>query len=154
MASRILGVDPGLSGASFILDADGKAQAFPTPILQLKKKTIDGYAYARWLDSLDPLPDLAVVELVGARPGQGGTSMFNFGFGTGLLVGLLQAHHVRVERVTPQVWKKALNVPAEKDGARARASVLMPRYAHHWPLKKDDGIAEAALLALYGRTHL
>lgn len=148
----ILGVDPGLYGASFVLYPDGSGVAFPTPILDLGKKQIDGYAYARWLDLLDPLPDVAVVELVGARPGQGGSSMFNFGFGTGLLVGLLQAHHISVERPTPQKWKKALHVPAEKDGARARASVLMPRHAHLWPRKKDDGIAEAALLALYGRT--
>jgi hypothetical protein len=41
-------------------------------------------------------------------------------------------------------------VPAEKDGARARASQLLPQHAGHWPLKKHDGRAEAALIALYG----
>jgi hypothetical protein len=50
--------------------------------------------------------------------------------------------------VAPAVWKKALGVPAAKDGARTRASQLMPNAAGHWPLVKHDGRARAALIAL------
>jgi hypothetical protein len=57
---------------------------------------------------------------------------------------------VPITIVHPRTWKRALGVPREKDGARARASQLLPAHAHLWPLKKHDGRAEAALIATYG----
>ena len=67
-----------------------------------------------------------------------------------LLYGVVAGRKLTIERVAPQKWKRALAVPADKDGARARASVLLPKHSGHWPLKKHDGRAEAALIALYG----
>jgi crossover junction endodeoxyribonuclease RuvC len=62
----------------------------------------------------------------------------------------LAALGVPMSFVAPATWKRALQVPAAKDGARARASQLLPAAAGHWPLVKHDGRAEAALIALYG----
>jgi hypothetical protein len=56
--------------------------------------------------------------------------------------------------VPPRRWKSALQVPASKDAARFRASQLLPQAAHLWPLKKHDGRAEAALLAVFGGRQL
>lgn len=56
--------------------------------------------------------------------------------------------------VTPQVSKKALAAPAAKDGARARASQLLPAHAQLWPLKKHDGRAESAMIAVFGLREL
>jgi crossover junction endodeoxyribonuclease RuvC len=92
----------------------------------------------------------AFVEQVGAMPGQGVSSMFAFGKSFGAVLATLATLKIPTTLVTPQKWKKALGVPAAKDGARARASQLMPQHAHNWPLVKHDGRAESALLAYYG----
>jgi crossover junction endodeoxyribonuclease RuvC len=95
-------------------------------------------------------PDRACIELVGAMPGQGVSSMFAFGRASGLVEGVIAALGVPLDAVPPATWKASLRVPREKNAARARASQLLPNAAHWWPLAKHDGRAEAALLALYG----
>ena len=76
--------------------------------------------------------------------------MFKFGYVCGGLRGLVASHFIPVTYLTPKKWKGALGVPKAKDGARARASELLPGYSHLWQRVKDDGRAEAALIALYG----
>ena len=61
---------------------------------------------------------------------------------------------IPLTRVSPLTWRKALQVPRGKDGSRLRASELLPAYAELWRRRRDDGRAEAALLALWGLTHL
>ena len=68
----------------------------------------------------------------------------------GVILGVLASRSVPLLLVSPVSWKRALGVPKAKDGARARASQLLPEAAHQWRLKRHDGRAEAALLALYG----
>jgi crossover junction endodeoxyribonuclease RuvC len=92
------------------------------------------------------------VERVAARPGQGVASMFGFGVSYGLLRGVLTAKLIPVTLVTPQEWKRGTRTPAAKDAARARASEVFPGYADFWARKKDDGRAEAALIAHFGMT--
>jgi len=75
--------------------------------------------------------------------------MFNFGRATGILEGLIIAQFWPLESVMRHHWKREMRCPKDKDGARARASQLLPKHAHNWPLKKHDGRAEAALIALY-----
>jgi hypothetical protein len=58
---------------------------------------------------------------------------------------------VRLEHANPSAWKRTMRVNADKDGCRARASAMWPRSSKEWALAKDDGRAEAALLAEYGR---
>lgn len=94
-------------------------------------------------------PDCAYVEQVNAF-GMGASSAYNFGWSCGAIEAILAAHKVPYTYVTPQVWKKAMDCPKEKDSARMRASQLLPDHAHNWDLKKHDGRAESALIALYG----
>lgn len=164
MNAPIIGIDPGLSGALAIYQPDSgtlRIEDVPTHTL-FKAKTgggkkakayVDLIALANivdgWIGAANKSP-LVVIEQVGSMPGQGVASCFDFGRTTGILMGVCAAHFLRIEQVPPSVWKRVLKVPAAKDGARARASQLLPRHSHYWPRVKDDGRAEAALIALYG----
>lgn len=149
-ASCILAVDPGLSGALALYDlADGSLEIVDIPTLKIGKTIIDEYALARIIDDWSSRIREVWLEQVGVRPGEGAVGAFSFGRGYGLLRGICAASFLTIHDVTPSKWKAALNVPADKDGARLRASNLMPREAHRWLLKKHDGRAEAALIALY-----
>ncbi|MEA1649203.1 hypothetical protein UAJ10_09250 [Nitrospirillum sp. BR 11164] len=151
-APLIIGIDPGLSGAIAILSADGGLTVHDMPTHRLTRTELDLSALATIFDNLTKATaPVAFLERVGAMPGQGVASMFKFGTCYGALQGLLAAHFIPVTLVTPQSWKRAMGCPAGKDGARARASQLLPRHAGLWPLKKHDGRAEAALIALYGQ---
>jgi crossover junction endodeoxyribonuclease RuvC len=97
----------------------------------------------------------AFVEQVGAMPGQGVSSTFAFGKAFGIILGVLAARSVPLTLVPPVRWKRAMGVlKGSKDGCRARASQLLPAAAHQWPLRRHDGRAEAALIALYGAPQL
>jgi crossover junction endodeoxyribonuclease RuvC len=154
--SAFLGIDPGLSGAIASYDpATGDLVVHDIPTHTLKrngktKREIDLHATARIMDDLASSAGASItVEQVGAMPSQGVSSVFAFGKAYGALLALAASTFVPLHTVTPQVWKKALQVPSAKDGARARASALLPRHAGLWPRAKDDGRAEAALIALY-----
>ena len=154
----ILGVDPGLSGALAFLGVDGQLEVFDMPVHQLKrggknKREIDRYELARLVDAQGSIAH-AFIEQVGAMPGQGVTSMFQFGRPTGIVEGIIAANLIPTDHVQPRVWRKAMGVRAGKDASRARASALMPRHAGLWTRIKDDGRAEAALIALFGQTQL
>jgi crossover junction endodeoxyribonuclease RuvC len=148
----IAGIDVGLSGAICLLDTDGGFQINDMPTHALSR----GGKNKRELDArrlsilLSGRIGHAFVEQVGAMPGQGVSGVFAFGKAYGVVIGVLAAHGVPMTFVSPVKWKKALQVPASKDGARARASQLLPQAAGEWPLVKDSGRAEAALIALWG----
>lgn len=92
----------------------------------------------------------AILEEVGPMPTDGAVGAFKFGACFGGIRGVLAALHIPVTLVRPNEWKRTMRVPADKTAARARASELLPAHASNWPLKKHDGRAEAALLALWG----
>lgn len=150
----IAGIDPGLSGAVAFLDApSGWMRAEDLPVHQLArggkaKREVDAVGLADLLRSAKI--GHAFLEQVGPMPKQGVSSVFSFGKTYGVIIGALAALGIPVTRVPPALWKRTLLVPAAKDGARARASELMPQSAFLWPLVKHDGRAEAALIALYG----
>lgn len=150
----IVGIDPGLSGALAFFSPDGLViHDMPTHALTRggkAKREIDLIGLAQLIDSAKPPISHAYVEAVGARPGQGSVSMFAFGKAYGIVLGVLAANFVPHTLVPPQRWKKALGVPADKDGARARASQLLPQHAALWSRVKDDGRAESALIAYWG----
>lgn len=153
-----LGVDPGLSGALAVFDDEARTlEVFDTPTLTLarngkNKREVDHYALARIIDDLTGRhrDAHAFVEQVGAMPEQGVSSVFAFGKSYGVIIGVLAAHFVPITFVNPRVWKRALKVPAAKDGARAMASALFPRHSGLWARVKDDGRAEASMIALHG----
>lgn len=146
----ILGIDPGLSGALALYGVDGSLEVVDIPTLQLKKRVIDEYALARIIDDWSSRICEVWLEQVGVRPGEGAVGAFTFGRGYGALRGICAANFLPIVDVTPAAWKGALRVSSDKDAARARASALLPRHAGQWPLKKHDGRAEAALIALHG----
>jgi crossover junction endodeoxyribonuclease RuvC len=148
----ILGIDPGLKGAMALYDGTNFVISdIPTFTLARNgknKREVDIAGLAHILKG-QPV-DHAWLEQIHAMPGQGVSSMFAFGQVFGIIKGILGAYDIPITTVPPQVWKAALKVPAAKDGARARASQLLPMHANQWPLVKHDGRAEAALIALYG----
>jgi crossover junction endodeoxyribonuclease RuvC len=87
-------------------------------------------------------------------PGQGVSGVFAFGKAYGIILGVIAGHSIPLTLVPPVRWKRQMGVTKSKDGCRARASQLLPAAAHQWPLRKHDGRAEAALIALYGARQL
>ena len=159
-ADCILGIDPGLDGAFALLCPDGATdvlQVFDMPttervVNKKRKRQIDTHAITTWLDINRHRIAKVVIEKVGAMPGQGVTSSFNFGYTAGSIDACCIAAGLVVEHAYPQAWKRFYGLLGQpKDASRTAASKLMPWAAYQWPLKKHDGRAEAALLALYGR---
>jgi crossover junction endodeoxyribonuclease RuvC len=96
-----------------------------------------------------------VIERVAAMPGQGVTSMFSFGQSLGFVHAISCLSGARVEFVTPSVWKGKMGLlNSGKDASREKFRTLWPKHAALVSRVKDDGRAEAALLAEYGRKYL
>lgn len=151
----ILGIDPGLSGALCLMgDVTHHSEIIDIPTFSLSrngknKREVDAIGLSNAINEHLPIKH-CFIEQVGAMPGQGVSSVFAFGKSYGVIIGVLAARGIPVTYVHPRVWKKALGVPAAKDGARARASQLLPRLSAKWSRAKDDGRAEAALIAYWG----
>lgn len=153
---RVLGVDPGASGALALLFED-QLLVVDMPTHSVKrgkgeKREVDGYALRHLLEELRP--DVAYLEQVGGITGQSASAAFNFGRASGVVEGALKMAGVRVEMTAPHVWKRRMGLKGGKDASRARSSALFPAYAHNWKRVKDDGRAEAVLIAEYGRQQL
>lgn len=147
----LAGIDPGATGALAILDGSN------VTILDVPKvgNEPDEVAWAaQWSIHL-PFVDHIFIEQVGAMPGQGVTSMFNFGTRYGFVKALAYAAGVSVSFVRPNVWKPAVGIPkgADKGASRLRASQLFPAHVDLWKLAKHDGRAESLLIAYFGVTN-
>lgn len=156
LSNVIVGIDPGKTGAMAILFDDGTATFHDVPRIKLKGKDKPSWGlWARsWRMALDfALPDMIVIEDVSARPGQGVTSMFTFGRTLGFVHGLVASTtSCPIHFVTPSVWKARLGLLNSSKGAsREKCANLYPSTAVQLSRVKDDGRAEAALLAHYGR---
>lgn len=148
----IMGIDPGLSGAiASLSDAENIIYDMPTFEITKNKSKRRMIDIPKLLDILKKDGATHVfIERVNAQPGNGITASFTFGFGCGVIEAAVTAAGIPFTYVHPQTWKSALSCPKDKDGARMRASQLLPAMTHWWDLKKHDGRAEAALIALYG----
>ena len=150
-----LGVDPGLDGALAFFDPKAnELEVFDMPTHEVRvnnknKRTIDVHELGNIVRKRAVGVRQGIIEKVSALPKQGVTSSFNFGFNTGCTHMVLAAFNVPYILVAPMVWKKDMNVGANKVEARHRASQLLPKHSYIWPLKKHDGRAEASLLAYY-----
>lgn len=156
---RVLGVDPGLSGALALLDTetedlqveDMPAITMKRPSQQRKSNVISPSHLADLIEAM--APEVAWVERVHAMPKQGVVSSFNFGMGYGLLLGVLARQRVPFMLVSPVEWKRAYRLGADKQTSRLLASRLYPHFAHRFARRCDDGRAEATLLAGFGAKH-
>jgi crossover junction endodeoxyribonuclease RuvC len=154
--SVIIGIDPGLSGAVARLDTlDGSLRVEDVPTFELKrngktKREIDYHSLARMVDGMAKEPGTRIIiELVSSMPGQGVSSVFAFGKAFGVLIGVSAATFCPIEFVSPAKWKRGMGVTASKDGSRAKASMLFPSYSDRWSRVRDDGRAEAVLIAAW-----
>ena len=146
---RILGIDPGLSGGLALLCGDALL-AVAMPVLTLNGKgEIDLAAFRHILSQWSPTH--AWIEHQQAMPRQGVASSFRTGQNYGDLRGFLIGSLISFTTVRPAIWKKAMGVPADKTAAIAIATRTFPASSNLWSRKKDDGIAEAALIAAYGQ---
>ncbi len=139
----VLGIDPGLSGAWAALWPSGAIAAGDLPTAG---NEIAAPEFARLVRSLNPCA--AIVESVGAMPGQGVSSTWKFGQATGSILGVLGACGIPVHRVAPTVWKRRFGLSKDKDEARALAIRLWP-VCPSFARKRDHGRAEAALMARF-----
>jgi len=145
---KYLGIDPGLSGAVAVMEG-AVVTVWDLPSFKTAKgRELDLTAIARDLDAYGPFAH-AALERVSTRPNEGRAQAFRFGAAAGALQGIVAANFIPVSLPTPTQWKRALGVPAAKDGARQRATQLLPGAAWQWSRAKDHDRAEAALLALY-----
>ena len=141
----ILGVDPGLGGAvAFYFPAQGVVSVEDMPVAG---SDIDPATLAARIAQMRP--DIAIVEMVASRPGQGVASVFKFGCGFGMVRGVIAASGVPLHLVSPTKWKRVYGLDSDKERSRALALRLWPGRSDLFGRKKDHGRAEAALLARY-----
>jgi crossover junction endodeoxyribonuclease RuvC len=148
----VLGVDPGLGGALALVDPDGPrlVEVLDMPIVRFGRAAIvDGAALLDWLDGRAIAA--IVVEAVASRPGQGVASSFAFGRAVGGVEAVLAAVGPPLTHVTPAVWKRRAGLAQAKADSLALARLRLGA-REEFRLKKHEGRAEAALIALYGRT--
>ena len=152
----VIGIDPGISGAIAIFE-DGKLDTIhDMPTLKIAsgktmKSHISAIGLVRILETSTLVHESVhiVIEKVGAMPGQGVTSMFNFGRSAGIIEGVVAALQRPYTYVTPAAWTKAVGRAAGKDASRMRAMELFPTRAELFKRAKDDGRADAALIAYW-----
>jgi crossover junction endodeoxyribonuclease RuvC len=156
----ILACDPGAHGAFVLLHDDNSLTIIDTPTIKVPvgkkfRSRIDTYQLTAQLQKLPPI-QLAVMEQLHSRPQQSAQSQYSLGHAVGVAEMAIASLHVPTHFVLPQVWQKAMGVRADisgdtKGSSRARAQALFPRQAQLFSRVKDDGRADAALMALYGR---
>jgi len=153
----IIGIDPGISGAVCFFE-DGKIlDVIEMPTMsegKKNKKQVNGNQLFNEIRSR--LHDInqehvsVVVEHVSAMPGQGVTSMFNFGQSFGVIKGICSAMQLPIHFVRPTKWKKYFNlIKTSKDASRSRAIELFPKVSEKLKRKKDSNKADAILIASY-----
>ena len=140
----ICGIDPGKTGAIALLYPDGKAYIEDMPVLG---KEINGASIASTFEAFPP--DHVYLEAVNSF-GMGRQSAFNFGQGVGVLKGVMAALRIPYTLISPAKWKASYSLNRDKDASRLLATRLFPESAEHFERKKDDGRAEALLIAKYG----
>ena len=83
-------------------------------------------------------------------PGQGVTSMFNFGQSFGILKGICSAMQLPIYFVRPAKWKKYFNlINSEKDASRTKAIEIYPYFSSKLSKKKDANKADAILISSF-----
>ena len=157
----IIGIDPGISG-SICFFKDGRIlEVIEMPIMtegKKNKKQVNGaQIYNEFLKRINKKEDeiRVVIEQVSAMPGQGVTSMFNFGQSFGILKGICSAMQLPMFFVRPAKWKKYFNlINSQKDASRTRVIEIFPYFSTQLSKKKDSNKADAILIAsFYYETH-
>ena len=144
----ILGIDPGLDGGISIINGNSieLLETIPTePKTGFIKRQVDAQKLSNIL-RVYPI-SVCYLERVASRPGQGVGSVFSFGDTYGAIRGVLGALNIPTYTIAPQTWKKQLKISSKDDSLKA----IKELYPLLKMRKKDHNIAEALLLALYGK---
>ena len=153
----VIGIDPGISGSICFFE-DGKildVVEMPTMTEGKKnKRQVNGSQVyneiSKRIKKIDKKDIRVIIEQVSAMPGQGVTSMFNFGQSFGILKGMCSAMQLPMYFIRPAKWKKYFNlINSEKDASRTKAIEIFPYYSSNLSKKKDSNKADAILIASY-----
>ena len=158
---KIIGIDPGLSGAIAILENNKVLNIFEMPVMSEGKKNkrqLNSAQLVKLLkDNISENEEVSVVvEQVNAMPGQGVTSMFNFGQTFGAIKGVCAALRLPIFFVRPSKWKKHFElINSSKDSSRTKAIEMYPSLSDGLAKKKDVNKSDAILIArFYSETRL
>ncbi len=153
----VIGIDPGISGSISFLE-DGKIiEVIEMPTMaegKKNKRQVNGSQIyneiLKMVKKFEKSDVRVVIEQVSAMPGQGVTSMFNFGQSFGILKGICSAMQLPMYFVRPSKWKKYFNlINSEKDASRTRAIEIFPYFSSQLSKKKDSNKADAILIASF-----
>ena len=151
----IFGIDPGVSGAISVLENKKVIEVFEMPTMidgKKNKKQVNGSQVTNIIKGRlkDNKEVIVVVEHVNAMPGQGVTSMFNFGQSFGVIKGICSALTIPIHFVRPTKWKKHFNlIKTNKDASRTKVIEVYPEISSKLSRKKDSHKADAILIARY-----
>jgi len=153
----VIGIDPGLSGSICFFQEGKIIDVIEMPTMtegKKNKKQVNGSQIfneiSERIKNIDKKDIKVVIEQVSAMPGQGVTSMFNFGQSFGILKGICSAMQLPMYFVRPAKWKKYFSlINSEKDASRTRAIEIFPYFSVHLSRKKDSNKADAILIASF-----
>lgn len=153
----IFGIDPGVSGAISVLEDKKIIEVFDMPTMidgKKNKKQVNGSQVTNIikerLNNDKEKEVVVVVEHVNAMPGQGVTSMFNFGQSFGVIKGICSALSLPIYFVRPTKWKKYFNlIKTNKDASRTKVIQVYPHISSKLSRKKDSNKADSILIAKY-----
>jgi|TARA_B100001094_G_scaffold328303_1_gene388409 crossover junction endodeoxyribonuclease RuvC len=153
----IIGIDPGITGSICFLENGKILDVIEMPNMaegKKNKKQVNGSQIyneiSQRIKQFDKKDIKVIIEHVSAMPGQGVTSMFNFGQSYGVLKGVCAAMRLPMYFVRPAKWKKYFNlINSEKDASRTKAIEIFPYFSSNLAKKKDSNKADAILIASY-----
>ena len=153
----IIGIDPGISGSICFFEEGKILDVVEMPTMtdgKKNKKQVNGAQIyneiTKRINKAEKNNTRVIIEQVSEMPGQGVTSMFNFGQSFGILKGICSAMQLPMFFVRPAKWKKHFNlINSEKDASRTRAIEIFPYFSHQLSRKKDSNKADAILIASF-----
>ena len=153
----IIGIDPGISGSICFFNEGKIIDVIEMPTMtegKKNKKQVNGSQIfneiSERIKEIDKKDIKVVIEQVSAMPGQGVTSMFNFGQAYGILKGICSTMQLPMYFVRPTKWKKYFNlINSEKDASRTKAIEIFPYFSSQLSRKKDSNKADAILIASF-----
>ena len=152
---KIIGIDPGLSGAIAVMEDNKIKDIFDMPVMPEGKKNKRQLNSAQLVTLIkgnikSNEEIIVIVEQVNAMPGQGVTSMFNFGQTFGAIKGVCAALELPIFFVRPSKWKKHFElINSSKDSSRTKAIEMYPKLSNQLAKKKDVNKSDAILIARF-----
>ena len=152
---KIIGIDPGLSGAIAVLENNKVLNIFDMPVMpegkKNKRQLNSAHLVSLIKENISTSEEVAiVVERVNAMPGQGVTSMFNFGQTFGAIKGICAALELPIFFIRPAKWKKHFElINSSKDSSRTKAIEMYPKLSNQLSKKKDVNKSDAILIARF-----